>query len=35
MKLDVDSEKLMIFQPDVHIFEWINLFSKIDKLKRV
>lgn len=29
-----DPEKLMLFQPKVHIFEWVNLDSKIDKTKR-
>lgn len=28
-----DPEKLMLFQPKVHIFEWVNLDSKIDKTK--
>lgn len=29
-----DPQRLMIFQPDVHISEWVNLDSKTGKIKK-
>lgn len=29
-----DLQRLMIFQPDVHISEWVNLDSKTGKIKK-